>query len=545
MRFHSSSIRARVTAALTAAAILAAGFPLGAAAASAQFSNVNDPGFSANPRDIDKAWGLVRSGFPDAWDTGRGSLRTVVAVIDTGVDETHEDLRGVNFAEGYDFLNNRSIPVGSNSDDNGHGTFIAGILGAVPNNGIGVAGTNWQVTLMPIKALGGNGEGDVAVLARAITWAADHGAGVINLSVGGLGIVRDSALAGAVSYAFGRGSVIVAAAGNDRDQGARDLDRDPVYPVCNDNDQNMVIGVSAVDVNDLKVDVANYGAACVDVVAPGKRILSTIDRDPVTGQAAPNSYAYASGTSVATAFVAGLAALLRSTYPSLTPAQVRDRILLTAESVDSANLSQCGGSSCRGLLGRGRIRAAAALAAPSPAPGGLADGDVVRAEGQPTAYLISGGTKRPISPPVFNARFGSAVAKTVSEAQLAGVPTGPYVTPAEGTLVKLANSPTVYAIDRGTRRPVSGTTFRLRGFKFSDIKIAEYAELNSWPQGSFLLPPDGMLLRTPNRTVYWVVAEELHPVTREFFTNRGLNLLPVTAVSERDVRSYPVGETFR
>jgi subtilisin family serine protease len=121
-----------------------------------------------------------------------------VAIIDTGVDETHQDLKGINFVPGFDFINNRAIAPGTDSDDNGHGTLVTGVLGATPNNGIGIAGTNWQISVMPVKALDSTGKGDADTLAEAIVWATDHGAQFLNLSVGGVGFGHDTSLANAI-----------------------------------------------------------------------------------------------------------------------------------------------------------------------------------------------------------------------------------------------------------------------------------------------------------------------------------------------------------
>lgn len=505
---------------------------------------VTDPGFDGNPRNIDKQWGLVKAGFPVAWERTTGSYSNVVAVIDTGVDTTHEDLRSVTYAAGYDFLARQQIAGGSNSDDNGHGTLITGILAATPNNGIGTAGATWQVTIMPIKALNSKGEGQAATVAEAIVWAVDHGANLINLSLGGLGFAHDTTLSSAVSYAFSKNAVIVAAAGNDSVSGAKDLDRDPVFPICNDNDANMVIGVSAVDVNDIKPEFANYGKGCIDVVAPGKRILSTIGRDPITGSPSPNSYAYGSGTSLAVPYVVGQAALLKGLYPQATNRQIRDMILQSADPVDSQNLSQCNGS-CRGLLGSGRINVARSLERHTPSPALAAEGELVRVAGGAVTYQIVGGQRRPISPFVFNQRFLGQAVREASQAEVDRVPQGAYATPLDGTLVRREGNPTVYAVVKGLKRPVTASVFKLRGFRYPDVNVVSYSELESWVTGNFLLPPDGALVKAGrSRTVYWTVGEAVHPITAEFYRRRGLAAFPVTVVPDADLRSYPIGEPF-
>ena len=174
------------------------------------------------------------------------------------------------------------IEAGVNSDDNGHGTLIAGVLGATANNLSGVAGTNWRISLMPIKVLDQNGKGDTGLVAEGIIWAIDNGAQIINLSLGGIAFERDRILSEAISYAFKKNAVIVAAAGNDSNIESVNLDLKPVFPVCEDNGQNMIIGVGALDQNDLKTVFSNFGRNCIDVMAPGKESfpLSTTIRSP-------------------------------------------------------------------------------------------------------------------------------------------------------------------------------------------------------------------------------------------------------------------------
>jgi subtilisin family serine protease len=304
----------------------------------------NDPGFTLNPLNIDKQWGLAKTGFPEVWDKEKGSSKTIVAVIDTGIDQTHEDFAGVKFVTGFNTLTRNIIVSGTNSDDNGHGTLVTGIIGASPNNGIGVAGTNWQISLMPVKALDELGSGSSSSVSEAIVWAADQGAQIINLSLGGIGFGHDTTLANAISYAFRKDVVIVAAAGNDVAITGGNLDLEPVFPICDDNGENMIIGVLATDFNDQKPSFSNFGKACIDVAAPGRRILSTINHDPLSGAIRPDDYAYASGTSMAVPFVVGQAALLKSKFPGATNKQIRDRILASADPIDSLNLSQCNGS---------------------------------------------------------------------------------------------------------------------------------------------------------------------------------------------------------
>jgi subtilisin family serine protease len=242
-------------------------------------------------------WGLRRAGFPKAWDVTRGSPRTIVAVLDTGVDASHPDLQGAVGA-GYDFVNRDSDP----SDDDGHGTAVAGIIAARGNNGVGLTGACWACTIMPVKVLDERGTGDTAAVAAGMIWAADHGARVINLSLGGPGTT--DALTAAVGYAIRKNVVIVAAAGNSGSV-------IPFYPAT----EPSVIGVAASNEEDRLYSWSNRGA-WVEVAAPGCNISTW------TGGA----YVSFCGTSSATPLVSGLVALLIAARPQTTVQQAIDAV---------------------------------------------------------------------------------------------------------------------------------------------------------------------------------------------------------------------------
>jgi thermitase len=233
----------------------------------------------------------------------------VIAVVDTGVQSSHPDLAGKVVA-GYDFVNNDSDP----SDDQGHGTHCAGIAAAQTNNGTGIAGiAGWNgdssasdavsTKIMPVKVLAADGSGTTSGVADGIIYAADHGAKVINLSLGGGGTIT---LENAVNYAFSKGCVIVGAAGN---SGSSSLSYPGAYP--------NVLSVASTDSTDTLSNFSNYGS-WVKVAAPGQDIASTY----ING-----GYVYMSGTSMATPLVAGQAALIRSQNPSLSNAQVESLIV--------------------------------------------------------------------------------------------------------------------------------------------------------------------------------------------------------------------------
>ncbi|CDQ19163.1 thermitase Serine peptidase. MEROPS family S08A [Halobacillus karajensis] len=219
-----------------------------------------------------------------AWDITRGSSNQEIAIVDSGVDYNHPDLAGKTI-KGYDFVDNDYDPM----DLNNHGTHVAGTAAAITNNGSGVAGMAPNTSILAVRALDANGSGSLYDIADAIRYSADEGAEVINLS---LGCDCDTqTLENAVNYAWNKGSVVIAAAGNDGVSTTFE-------PASYDN----VIAVGAVDSNNNKASFSNYGT-WVDVTAPGVDIASTV----------PNGgYAYMSGTSMASPHVAGLAGLLAS-----------------------------------------------------------------------------------------------------------------------------------------------------------------------------------------------------------------------------------------
>ncbi len=502
----------------------------------------NDPGFTKNGANIDKQWGLVKAGFLKAWEKTTGSKKVIVAVIDTGVDATHIDFKKTKFVTGYNALTDKTISARSNSDDNGHGTLVAGVIAASTNNDIGIAGAAYGVSIMPIKALNDSGSGGSAQIAEAIIWAADHKANIINLSLGGLGFAHDKVLANAITYAFDKNIVIIAAAGNDVAVTGGNLDVEPVFPICNDNGKNMIIGVTATDVNDLKPSFANYGKACVDVSAPGRRIISTINHDPATGGELKNAYAYASGTSLAVPFVSAQAGLLKSLFPEASNRQIRDRIIATSENIDKLNISQCAGSSCQGLLGGGRINVDLSLQEQIIT---VKDGDVVTTAGSLNFYFINGGKRQMISPFVKNQKFKNYPVKTIPNSDLEGFTEGSYAEPLDGTLVKMPNDNTIFYIETGLRRPVTGQVFTARGYRFADVVTLTNVEVNSWIVGSFLTPPDGGLVRgLKNPTIYYIVNGSLHPVSAEYFASRELGKLPMIKVPDSEIAKYPKGDAY-
>ncbi|MBL8952362.1 MAG: S8 family serine peptidase [Myxococcaceae bacterium] len=320
-------------------------------------------GFQPNDPQYGKQWNLPMINMPKAWQITKGK-GVVVAVLDTGIAyEDYEDfkqvpdLNGAKFAKGYDFVNNDSHP----NDDHGHGTHVAGTIAQVTNNKEGVAGVAFEATLMPVKVLNHFGSGSTAQISDAIRWAADHGANVINMSLGGGG--RSAVMENAVAYARKKGVVVVCAAGN----GGRGVVEFPAaYPGS--------VAVVAVGPTGAKAAYSSWGKEA-DVSAPGgdksRGVEFGILQNTIDAQDnAKSIYAYFNGTSMAAPHVAGLAALLFSAGAK-TPDQVEKALFASAKAAPG----QQGWSE---QFGHGIIDAQAALKAVKKLD---ANGDLLVAEG--------------------------------------------------------------------------------------------------------------------------------------------------------------------
>ncbi len=249
-----------------------------------------------------------------AWDETHGDPGLVIAILDTGVDMTHPELSAKVVSAGHDFANDDEDAT----DDNWHGTHVAGIAAADTNNSEGIAGVAWDCKILPVKVTDADGTGYYSWIIDGIIWATDQGAKVINLSLGG--DADDPFLEDACKYAFDRGVVVVASAGNDTGS--------VVYPAAYDD---YVLAVAATDYNDERTDFSNFGPQ-VDVAAPGQWIMGPIPLWATEEGYAP--YAFASGTSMAAPHVSGMAALIFSLKPGLKPAEVMAIIRYTADDVN-------------------------------------------------------------------------------------------------------------------------------------------------------------------------------------------------------------------
>lgn len=289
----------------------------------------NDPKFS-------QQWALRNTGQTggtagadinalNAWAVTTGSEGTIVAVIDTGVDASHPDLSanilrdGSNQVIGYDFYSNDNNPT----DEDGHGSHVAGTIGAVTNNNVGVAGVAHRVRIMPVRFLGPDG-GTTAGAIESIDFARTNGAHIMNNSWGGGG--HSQLMKEAIERARDAGILFVAAAGN----AGRNVDNSPFYPASYNREVSNVVSVGATNDRDQRASFSNYGLT-VDMFAPGEGILSTV---PVAydSDGTPDGYDTYSGTSMASPHVAGAASLIKSRFPTLGAAQLKKRLLFGAQS---------------------------------------------------------------------------------------------------------------------------------------------------------------------------------------------------------------------
>jgi subtilisin family serine protease len=284
--------------------------------------------YMPNDPDWGQLWNMRIIEADDAWDAHKGSTSVVIAIVDTGVDYSHNDLSAHYVSGGYDWVNNDADPW----DDQYHGTHCAGIAAAVMDNGVGVVGVA-QCSVWAEKVLDAEGYGDWVDLAYGIWHATNGGVDIISMSLGGFGY--SSLLDSACTYAWNHGVVLVAAAGNDN----TNIDTVPFYPAS----FSTVIAVSATTSSDLRWSGSNYGSK-IELAAPGVSVYSTIPG---------NRYTSLTGTSMACPHVAGVAALTWSYNPSLTNVQLRDRLHTAVDDL--------GASGKDVYYGYGRINAYKAL----------------------------------------------------------------------------------------------------------------------------------------------------------------------------------------
>ena len=396
------------------------------------FRSPNDPYYS-------RTWGLRNTGQTGgtagadiradrAWDVTTGSSNVLVGVIDTGIDYSHPDLAAniyrnpgeiagngidddgngyVDDIHGWDFLNDDNDPF----DDNGHGTHVAGTIGAVGNNAIGVAGVNWAVSLMPLKFIDAGGGGATADAVAAIDYATQMGADLTSNSWGGDGFSQT--LLDAIRAAGDAGGLFVASAGNN----GRNTDQEPTYPA--DLDAANIISVAATDHDDHLASFSNFGTTSVDLAAPGVSVLSTL---PGGG------YGTFNGTSMAAPHVAGVAALMRAVFPALGILEIKQRLLDAGD-----RLPALAGTSVTG----GRLNAFLPIASPESIPPGAVTDLSVESSDSFAVTLVwtaTGDDGESGAAAAYDIRYATSPIDAAGFDAATRAPTGPAPLPAGSTV---------------------------------------------------------------------------------------------------------------
>jgi len=324
-----------------------------------------------------RQWYLGRIRADLAWQTVNSSPDIIIAVIDSGIQISHPDLDNslwinqreipgnkkdddnngfIDDVNGWDFVSNVPDPSPKFSSDwteagVSHGTMVAGVIAAEGNNGEGVTGVSWQAQIMALKALNDRGEGKMTDVIRAIDYATQNGANIINLSF--VTFTYSEALQEAISRAHAAGVIVVAAAGNESSGGhGYDIDKTPIYPACYDGEligENMVIGVAATDALDQKARFSSYGSRCIDITAPGISFFNAITKGADTLDPEKIYDGYWSGTSLATPLVTAGVALIAQANPELSRREIVNILFASTDNISRLNPDY------PGALGNGRL----------------------------------------------------------------------------------------------------------------------------------------------------------------------------------------------
>ncbi len=375
-------------------------------------------------------------GAESAWNVTKGN-GVKVAILDTGINLNQPDLAGKVIVQ-------KSFVSSTVEDGDGHGTHVAGILAADTNNSVGVAGVCPGCQLIIGKVLDDSGSGTTSNAVAGITWAADQGAKVINMSLGTDDPSTESLYAQAVSYAQSKGTVVVAAAGNydPSDPNGEKSPTTPNYPAAVPG----VIAVAATTNKDQKASYSNYGSY-VTIAAPGDNILSTAPTHSFTeepfGYSTSTPYMYMSGTSMATPIVAGVAALVASTSYGTTPQAITNRLYSTADKISGTGT----------YWANGRVDAAQAVGANT-----LATTNAPSVITTPTIYCVGGSAQPPCAtPPAGSSGSGTTPGGGGTNPSTAPNPSGTNNAPS-GATVSGGISPAVSSSVSPSTSPVAGGT---------------------------------------------------------------------------------------
>lgn len=425
-----------------------------------------------NDSDYGKQWYLKSLQMPKIWQTQTGTSNIIVAVIDSGVDIAHPDLRDniwvnrdeilgdnidndkngyVDDGQGWDFISGVSDPTPKFDSDCFltetcskeaiiHGTLVSGVIAAIGNNNFGIAGIGWGVKIMPLRVLDENGSGDTSNVIRAINYAVDNGASIVNLSF--VGDAYDSALEKAIERAYLNGVLVLAAAGNEGTNGhSVNMDVNKMYPVCSQgtNGENIVIGVAAIDQYNVLSNFSNFGSSCVDVTAPGEDIYGLLYHNEDNVELNSLFGGDYSGTSLAVPVISGIAALIKSQKPVLNNKEITDLILNNADDIDNTN-SQFAGKLGKGLVNPVKIfQALSGFSVLSPLIKGSTE----------AVYYYGADGKRYAFPDrntYFSWYTDFTGVRKISDADLAAIQLGGIVNYRPGSLIKIASVPDVFVV---------------------------------------------------------------------------------------------------
>ena len=449
--------------------------------------------FALVPNDTfyDEQWYLDKMQAGVAWETSTGSDDVVIAVIDSGVDLDHPDLIGniwqnsteiagngvdddkngyIDDLHGWDFVDEDGDPTPeinstASADAISHGTLVAGLIGATGDNAEGVTGVNWNVSVMSLRILDEQGNGNAITASEAVDYAIANGADVLNLSFSGMS--NDRALGDSIEQAYEAGIVIISAMGND----GLNTDQSPVYPACYmEGDEDWVIGVAATNRLDKAADFTNYGEDCVDISAPGVDIFGLDYYDPSEGFNEAYNGGWA-GTSMSAPLVAGAVGLLLSAYPTLTPSAMKTVLQLSVDPVSAE-------PALRKMYGTGRLNLANALTiAPNFVEEIEISSDYIKSPSFESVYAITetGGRRAFMNATAYFTHedsFDSVMG--VHDGDLEDYDLEGLVLPNPGVvLVKIQSNRDVYALAENPSNPYAP---RLRAIATEEIAISMYGE---------------------------------------------------------------------